>query len=99
MLRADDRVSQVERLDERLLECAFRVRRERNLPGNRCVADTHDLPHLMTQPLDGEAGIAENSCGEALLLPQKTNQKVLDTDVAVAELPRIVLRQHDHLPR
>src|SRR5262249_19490146 len=98
MLGADEVVSERCRLPERELQRLLRVRGERRLAGRRFGVPPDELLDLESRRRDVQPEQSQDARGEAVLLEQQAEQKVLGADVVVSQLAGLVLREDDRVP-
>src|SRR5262249_51397148 len=99
VLGSDELVAEGESLAQRELEHLLRARGERDLALGRPLlpALADDARDLLPHSLGAHAERLEHARCQALVLAQQAEEEVLGADVAVAERPRLVLREDDDL--
>src|SRR5581483_148809 len=98
VLGADLLVAERDRLAERELEGLLRLRAEAHLPlGGAAPAGDGELDDAGPDALRAEARRAQDGPRGALALAQEPEQEVPGADVVVAEGPRLLLGEDDHL--
>ena len=97
VLRADVVVAQRQGLAEGELQHLLGTWSERDLARSHLFAAADDPHHLGAHTLHGDVEGLQDASGQALLLPEETEQDVLRPDVVVLERPRFLLSEDDHL--